>query len=239
MAKKKKEELVEQEVEVVENDKTTDETSETCCDCENTDAYAMGMTQNFTIGLEELLSLEDIENRKLIIEGEITDQTYSRINYFITRYNAMDLDIPIEEREPIRLWISSEGGNCYAGLGIMEAIRTSQTPVITICNSYALSMGFHIFTMGHIRYATENAVFLNHEGYEEIFGHPSKNRDYFKFSERFKERLNSLLIERTGFTERDLNETERFESYMFGDEAKKYKVVDFLINKDCSLDSIL
>ena len=239
MAKKKKEEIVEETVETVENNNPVNETAETCCDCDVTDAYAASMTQNFTIGLEELLSLEDIETRKLLIEGEITDQTYNRINYFISRYNTMDLGVSIEERDPIRIWISSEGGSCYAGFGIMEAIRTSQTPIITICNSYALSMGFHIFAMGHKRYATENAIFLNHEGYDEIWGHPSKNRDYLKFSEKFNERLYYLLIERTGFTERDLNETERLESYMFGDEAKKYKIVDFIIGRDCSLDDIL
>lgn len=239
MAKKKKEEVVEQEIEAVDTKTPADETNEPCCECEVTDAYAAGMTQNFTIGLDELLALEDIETRKIIIEGEITDQTYNRVNYFIMRCNAMDLGVPIEERDPIRIWISSEGGSCYAGFGIMEAIRMSQTPIITICNSYALSMGFHIFTMGHKRYATENAIFLNHEGYDEIWGHPSKNRDYLKFSEKFKERLNNLLIERTSFTERDLNETERLESYMFGDEAKKYGVVDYLIGRDVDIDEVL
>lgn len=239
MAKKKKEEVVEQEIEAVDTKTPADETNEPCCECEVTDAYAAGMTQNFTIGLDELLALEDIETRKIIIEGEITDQTYNRVNYFIMRCNAMDIGAPIEERDPIKLWISSCGGSCYAGLGIIEAIRTSNTPVITICNSYALSMGFHIFVAGHKRYATENAIFLNHEGYDEIWGHPSKNRDYLKFSEKFKERLNNLLIERTSFTERDLNETERLESYMFGDEAKKYGVVDYLIGRDVDIDDIL
>ena len=237
MAKKKKEEIVEQEV-VKTPDEQTNEQEQTLevCDC---DAIGTGMTQNFTIGLSELLSLEDIETRKLIIDDEINEETYNRINYFISRCNAMDIGVSIEERDPIKLWISSCGGSCYAGLGIIEAIRTSNTPVITICNSYALSMGFHIFVAGHKRYATENAIFLNHEGYDEIWGHPSKNRDYFKFSEKFKERLNNLLIERTSFTERDLNETERLESYMFGDEAKKYGVVDYLIGRDVDIDEVL
>lgn len=237
MAKKKKEEVIEQEV-VETPDEQTNEQEQTLevCDC---DAIGTGMTQNFTIGLSELLSLEDIETRKLIIDDEINEETYNRINYFISRYNAMDFGVPIEERDPIRLWVSSVGGSCYAGLGIIEAIRTSKTPIICICNSFALSMGFHIFVAGHKRYATENAIFLNHEGYDEIWGHPSKNRDYLKFSEKFKERLNNLLIERTSFTERDLNETERLESYMFGDEAKKYGVVDYLIGRDVDIDEVL
>ena len=103
MAKKKKEEVIEQEIEAVNTKISADETDESCCEYEVSDAYAAGMTQNFTIGLEELLNLEDIETRKLLIEGEITDQTYNRINYFISRYNAMDLGVSPDEREPIRI----------------------------------------------------------------------------------------------------------------------------------------
>ncbi len=69
MAKKKKEEVIDQEV--IE---TPDEQTQTLdvCDC---DSIGTGMTQNFTIGLSELLSLEDIETRKLIIDDEINEET--------------------------------------------------------------------------------------------------------------------------------------------------------------------
>ena len=196
-------------------------------------------SSNFNYDFEESLVMEDIGNRNLYINGEITSATFQHIYYFVTRYNEEDIGIEVEKRQPIRLHISTVGGSVWDGLGICNILQNSTTPVIGICTSYAASMGFLIYISCHLRYATENAFFLNHEGYDGDYGHPSKIRDYLTFSDKLKDRVNKLISRNTKLTARDLKDDERIENYFFADEAKDMGVVDYIIGQDCTLDEIL
>ena len=219
----------------IEKNEETIEKETNTCDCET----MIATSSNFTYGFEESLAMEDVANRNLYINGEIKSDTFQHIYYLITRYNAEDAGIPIEERLPIKLHICTGGGSVWDGLGICEIIQNSTTPVIGICTSYAASMGFFIFISCNLRYATENAFFLNHEGYESDYGHPSKIRDYITFSDKLKDRFNKLITRNTKLTARDLKDDERIENYFFADEAKDMGVVDYIIGQDCTLDEIL
>lgn len=210
-----------------------------CAEIDLSQMASMASSSSFTYGLEDTLLMEDMEERKLFIRDTITSNVYDYIAYHIMRYNAMDMGLPVEERQPIRLYISTNGGFTFDGLGICEVIRNSITPIIGICTSYAFSMGFYIYISCDYRYATKNAMFLNHEGEDGALGHPSKIRDYMKFSDKLEKRLNKLVISRTKLTSRDLNETERIEDYYFGDEAKEFGIVDSIIGEDCTIEDIL
>lgn len=227
--------MAERKTKPVEKNEETIEKETTTCDCET----MIASSSNFTYGFEESLAMEDVANRNLFINGEINSNTFQHIYYLITRYNAEDAGISIDERMPIKLHICTEGGNVWDGLGICEIIQNSNTPVIGICTSYAASMGFFIFISCDLRYATENAFFLNHEGYENDYGHPSKIRDYITFSDKLRDRFNKLIIRNTKLTVRDLKDNERIENYFFADEAKDMGIVDYIIGQDCTLDEIL
>ena len=230
---KKKTNPVEETTDVVETNETPQET--TPCECEP----LIATSSNFTYGFEESLIMDDVSERNLYINGEITADVFRHIYYFITKFNAEDIGVEIDKRLPIKLHISTQGGNVWDGLGICEIISNSTTPVIGICTSYALSMGFYIFISCDVRYATENTFLLNHEGFDGDYGHPSKIKDYINFSDRLNERLNKIIIHNSNLTARDLKDTERIENYMFADEAKDMGIVDFIIGRDCTLDEIL
>ena len=205
------------------------------CNCES----MISSSSNFNYGFEESLIMDDISERNLYIQGEITAEVFHHIYYFVTKFNAEDIGIEIDKRRPIKLHISTQGGNVWDGLGICEIISNSTTPVVGICTSYALSMGFYIFISCDVRYATENTFLLNHEGLDGDYGHPSKIKDYINFSDRLNERLNKIIIHNSNLTARDLKDTERIENYIFADEAKDMGIVDFIIGRDCTLDEIL
>ena len=232
MAKKKSNPL-EETTETVAINETSQET--TSCECEP----LIATSSNFTYGFEESLVMDDVSERNLYINGEITADVFHHIYYFITKFNAEDIGIEIDKRRPIKLHISTQGCNVWDGLGICEIISNSTTPVVGICTSYALSMGFYIFISCDVRYATENAFLLNHEGFDGDYGHPSKIKDYINFSDRLNERLNKIIIHNSNLTARDLKDTERIENYIFADEAKDMGIVDFIIGRDCTLDEIL
>ena len=67
------------------------------------------------------------------------------------------------EREPIKLYIYTYGGVCYAGFALIDAIRASKTPVHTIVLGTAMSMGIFVFTAGHKRLIGEHATLMYHD----------------------------------------------------------------------------
>lgn len=192
----------------------------------------------FSYGLAESMFMEDIDNRIFYIDGEINEDIFREIDVFIMKINAADAGIPCDERVPIKLIISSGGGSVLDGLGTIECIKNSLTEVIAICTSYACSMAFHIFASAHVRLATANAVFLNHDGEMHIGNSTSKTEDTMAFHKKITERLNRLLASRSKFTMKELEDTKRIENWFFGDEAKDLGIVDGIIGEDVAFEDI-
>ena len=210
-----------------------------CDECNDEQTQYIATSSNFTYGFEESLAMEDVGSRNLYINGEIDSDTFRHIYYFITRFNAEDAEVDIDKRVPIKLHISTVGGSVWDGLGIVSIIQNSDTPVIGICASYALSMGFYIFLSCDVRYATENAFLLRHEGIDGGYDASTKIKDYLAFSNKLQERLDKIVIRNSSLTARDLQDTERVENYIFADEAKDLGMIDYIIGQDCSLEDIL
>ena len=114
--------------------------------------------------IDNLFYYNDLKQRKLFLNTDIDPFAISDIVKHIIQFNCDDADIPREERDPIRLYIMSRGGDVDAGYALIDAIECSETPVYTINIGYEYSMAFMIGLAGHKRYAMSNARFLMHDG---------------------------------------------------------------------------
>lgn len=197
-----------------------------------------GTQSMFSYGLGESLVMEDLDQRIFYIDGEIDENVFREINVFIMKFNAADAGLSAEDRLPIKLVISSGGGSVLDGIGTINCIRNSTTPVIAICTSYACSMAFHIFASAHIRIATSDTVFLNHDGEMHIGNSTSKTEDTIAFHQKINERLNKMLVSRSKFTMKELEDTKRIENWYFGDEARDLGIVDAIIGEDVTFEDI-
>ena len=192
----------------------------------------------FSYGLVESLFMTDMGDRIFYIHGEIDENIFREIDSFIIKINAEDAGIEPEKRLPIKLVISSVGGSVYDGLGTINCIRNSITPIIGICTSYAFSMAFYIFISCHLRIATSDTAFLNHDGTMGIIDSTSKTEDAIEFHKRVNQRLNKILVSRSKFTTTELENTKRVEKYYFGDEGMELGFVDQLIGDDLTFGDI-
>lgn len=105
--------------------------------------------------------------RNLFISSTINADTISGVIKEILLINNDD-DIKEEEyanfeREPIKLYINSHGGNVYDGLALVDIIKRSKTPVHTICIGSCMSMGLWIWLSGVRRFIGENATLMFHD----------------------------------------------------------------------------
>lgn len=190
-------------------------------------------------GVNEVFYLKNLKDRKLFLTCDIDECIIDDIVSHILQYNADDKGKSVEERKPILLYCSSNGGNVDPGFELIDVIRQSKTPVYTINLGYQYSMGFLIGLAGHKRYGSKTAKYLMHDGSNFIYNSGAKAQDQMEFNKRIEARVKEYVLDRTKITSEMYDAQMRKEWYMFSDEAKELGVTDYIIGDDCDLDEII
>ena len=201
------------------------------------------MTDNFkeviNYDLSDKFQLEDLKQRKLYINYYIDESLLEEITYHILRFNAEDKGKNIEERKPILLYCSSNGGSVIDGFSLIDIILESKTPVYTINIGYQYSMGLLIGLSGHKRIATKNATYLLHDGQNFMYNSSAKLKDAMKFEEQREQKIKNYVLSRSKLTSEEYDKNYRVELYMYSKEAKEIGFVDFIVGEDCTIDEII
>lgn len=189
--------------------------------------------------IDNIFYLQDLKQRKLFLNEDVTQFSISEIVKHILQFNHEDRFKAVEERAPIRLYITSNGGEVDSGFELIDVIQNSKTPVYTINLGYQYSMGFLIGLAGHKRFAMPTAKFLMHDGSNFVFNSGAKAQDQMKFQERVEQRVKQYVLSRSNVTSEEYDSKLRVEWYLFADEAKDRGFVDCIIGTDCEIDEIV
>ena len=105
--------------------------------------------------------------RNILISEEIDS---SSVKVAINKIMDINYDDDLKEqdykdwiREPIMLFINSNGGNVYDSFALADIIKTSKTPVYTVAIGWCMSGGLLIFMEGKKRFVGENATLMFHD----------------------------------------------------------------------------
>ena len=191
------------------------------------------------MSLDELFFLRDLKERKLFLVGEVCNETVMGAIQQIFQINREDADLPAGERKPIVLYIDSNGGDAWACDAMIDAIRTSITPVYTVNLGICYSAGFLIFVAGHKRFAMPSSTFLLHDGEMMTMNSMAKTHDFVDFSRRGEEKTKQYILSVSHVTEDEYDAKYRTEWYMFASDAKEKGFVDAIIGEDVPLTEIL
>ena len=189
--------------------------------------------------VEDIFYLKDLKQRKLFIATNISQETIEDAVRHIMQFNREDADIPVSERKPIIIYVSSNGGDVDSGFELIDVIMNSKTPVYTVNLGYQYSMGFLIGLAGHKRYAMPNAKFLLHDGNNFVLDSGAKAQDRMEFNRKMETRIKEYIIARSRLTAEEYDFKYRVEWYMFSDEAKEKGFVDYIIGEDCEIDDVV
>lgn len=175
----------------------------------------------------KILEIADTLNRTIIIE-EIDEESGVVAESLIRFWNRYDEEneIPIEEREPIKVYIDSPGGYLTSTFTIMDSIKLSKTPVWTINIGCAYSGGFFIFICGHKRIAYPTSSFLYHEGNGSVSGDANKFQNQADFYKKQRQKLKEFTLKYTKITEEQYNEHIKDDWWLFADEAIELGIAD-------------
>lgn len=189
--------------------------------------------------VEDLFYLKDLKQRKLFLNMEIDQVSVADIARNIMQYNREDINIAPADRQPILLYVVSNGGEVDSGFELIDVIQSSKTPVYTINLGYQYSMGFLIGLAGHKRFATRNAKYLMHDGSNFVYNSGAKAQDQMEFNRKVEERVKQYIISRSNVTSEEYDSKLRVEWYLFADEAKEKGFVDCIIGVDCDIDAVI
>ena len=176
--------------------------------------------------LLDKVEIELFDNRIIYLNEDISDETVSSIVPLIHKINIEDKDVPVEQRIPLKIFITTYGGSAYDGFGIVDAIETSETPIYTICETYAMSMGLPLWLSGHRRYIGKYATLLYHELRGGVNGTREEVKRLDKEYDRLQKIYDEYIISRSTITQETLDSHQEKVSdwYISSEEAQKYEL---------------
>lgn len=176
---------------------------------------------------DSILETFQAYDRQMYI-GEITEDTGDAIDGAIRFWNRVDdeLELPYEERKPIKIYINSPGGFLNGTFTIINSIEMSKTPVWTIATGTAYSGGFFIFIAGHKRFAYPLSSFLFHEGSTGNSGTAGQFANFAAFYKIQLNQLKEIVLKYTKIGEEKYREIQKDDFWLTANEALMYGVCD-------------
>ena len=168
-----------------------------------------------------------LKDRIIFLGDEVNDATAGLVVAQLLFLEAEDPD------KDIHLYINSPGGSITAGMAIYDTMQYIKPDVSTICIGMAASMGAFLLAAGAKgkRLALPNSEIMIHQPLGGTRGQATDIEIHAKRIISMKNKLNSILAERTGQPiEKIQVDTER-DNFMSADEAMKYGLVDEVITK--------
>ncbi len=168
-----------------------------------------------------------LKDRIIFVGQEINDPL---ANLIIAQMLFLESEDPKKE---IHLYLNSPGGVVTAGLAIYDTMQYIKCPISTTCMGQSASMAAVLLaagTKGH-RFSLPNARIMIHQPLGGFQGQASDIEIQSKEILRIKDTLNGILVKHTGQAlDKISTDTDR-DFFMSGEEAKKYGIVDKVIDK--------
>jgi ATP-dependent Clp endopeptidase proteolytic subunit ClpP len=138
------------------------------------------------------------------------------------------LDLEIDQKPEIRIWIRSEGGDIHSGLSAMDAISSfKRVKIRTIADGLCASAATFILLGGVRRHMTENSYILIHQlNMDGSWGKFQDYKDQMENLEQFMERFHEIYTRETQIPEQKLKKILKRDVYMDAKKCLKYGVVD-------------
>jgi ATP-dependent Clp protease protease subunit len=170
------------------------------------------------------------EARTILIVGEIDNPVAERVT-------AQLLALSAQSRDPIRLFIHSNGGHVESGDTIHDMIQFVEPRVIMIGTGWVASAGTHIYLAvpREDRYALPNTRFMIHQPLGGVGGRASDIQIEAEEIIKMRERLNKTIADATGQPlARVRKDTDR-NFWMSAEEAREYGIVGTIASSSSTI----
>jgi ATP-dependent Clp protease protease subunit len=162
----------------------------------------------------------------IFMGGPIDDYT---ANLIIAQLLFLQSEDP---KKDIKLYINSPGGAVTATLAIIDTMNNVKNDVSTVCVGFAASGGAWLLSAGAKgkRFALPNSEIMIHQPLGGAEGQASDILIRAENILKTKKNLIKMMAKNTGQSESKIEKDIDRDLYMSADEAKKYGIVDKVLN---------
>jgi ATP-dependent Clp protease protease subunit len=174
-----------------------------------------------------------LKERLIFITGPIED-------YGASLLTAQLLFLEAENpKKEIHMYINSPGGLVTAGMAIYDTMQYVRPQIHTYCIGQAASMGSLLLAAGKKgeRYALPNARVMVHQPSASFYGQAADIARHAQEIVKLKKRLNEIYARHTGQTVEAVEKMLDRDTYMTGEEAKAFGLIDQVMERRPELDS--
>jgi len=165
---------------------------------------------------------------RIIFLGTAIDDDVA--NLVIAQMLFLESDDPDKD---IFFYLNSPGGSVSAGMAIYDTMQYIKPDVSTICIGMAASMAAVLMAAGTKgkRLILPNSEVMIHQVMGGMEGQASDIKIHAERILRMKDRLNKILVTHTGQDLKTIEKDTDRDNFMTAEEAKKYGLVDKIIEK--------
>ncbi len=168
-----------------------------------------------------------LDDRIIFLSGEINDALANTVVAQLIYLEGKD------STKDISLYINSPGGSVSAGMAIYDTMNYIKCDVSTICIGMAASMGAFLLAAGTKgkRIALPNSEIMIHQPLGGMQGQASDIKIHAEHILRIKDKMNTILAERTGQDIETIRRDTDRDNYMTAQQALEYGLIDKIIEK--------
>ena len=168
-----------------------------------------------------------LDDRIIMLDGEINDQTSSLVMSQLLYLNSVDKD------KDISLYINSPGGSVSAGLGIIDTMNLISNDIITIGTGMSASMGAMILLSGTKgkRCVLPHSEVMIHQPLGGAKGQATDVLLTAKHLEKVRKTLYDMIADATGKSYDEVADACERDNYLDANEALAFGLVDKIIGK--------
>lgn len=163
---------------------------------------------------------------RIIFLGEPIDDAVA--NTLIAQLLFLDAE---NNKEDIKLYINSPGGSVTSAMALYDTMQHVKADVSTICIGQAASAAAVLLACGAKgkRFSLPNARVLIHQVMGGVEGQQKDVEIQAREMMRIKNQINAILAKHTGQPVAKIEKDTDRDYFMIAEEAKKYGIVDKII----------
>ena len=171
-----------------------------------------------------------IKRREILINQEIDDGIIEWTQEII-EWNREDDGINIPDRNPIKIFINSNGGSLNAIMELITLCNLSKTPVYAIGMAKCYSAG-GLLLMGiqkGNRFILPTTEVLIHDGNTGTRGDTGKVLDDLEYTKKTEESTKKFILEHTDISEKEYDKNYRRNWWLMSNEIIKLGIADKIV----------
>lgn len=173
-----------------------------------------------------------LKERIIFVTGGIEDAVASLVTAQLLFLEAEN------PKKDVSIYINSPGGLITSGMAIYDTMQYVRPRISTLCIGQAASMGSLLLAAGEpgLRYSLPNARIMIHQPSGGFQGQAADIEIHAREILALRARLNNIYVRHTGQGLPDIEKAMDRDTFMTGEAAKEFGLVDEVVDSRPPLD---